>query len=888
MSEDRKLTLGSGKLGVNKGGDSGRARQNLGQGRSKPVVVERKKRRIFKKDAPEGLSPTKADDSATAKPTLKPSSEKAETTLTSAEQEARAAALKQAAADEAKRKAEAEARAKAEADEKKKRAAAEKAAAEAAAEAAAKEAAVEAAKPASEKAVEVAPAVSKEDEAEEAARRMAEEAAQKAAQEKAKKKKEAEARKAAEQQQNAGGDDKARQDADAARMLAAKRALDAKRADADEEEPARKKKADKKKVHKPARGQDDRRRGKLSVNRAFEGDEGGRQRSMASLKRAQAKHKRQMVGDDKPKQKKKREVVVPEAITVQELSNRMAEKVTDVIKFLMGMGVLATINEVIDQDTAELVVTEFGHELKRVSDADVEEGLFGDADVDEDMISRAPVITVMGHVDHGKTSLLDALRKTDVVSGEAGGITQHIGAYQVTIAGGQKMTFLDTPGHEAFTAMRARGASVTDVVILVVAADDGIMPQTIEAISHAKAAGVPMIVAINKIDKEGANPDRVRQELLQHEVVVEAYSGDVIDVEVSAKHGQGLDKLQEMILLQAEMLDLKANPDRNGEGVVVEAQLDKGRGPVATVLVKRGTLSVGDVFVAGAEWGKVRALINDHGQQVDSAGPSQPVEILGLNGTPAAGDDFAVVESESRAREITSYRQEKAKNIRVGGTNKMSLEAMFTAMKENKAEEFPILVKGDVQGSIEAINGALEKLGNDEIQARIIHGAVGGITESDVILAHASNAPIIGFNVRANKQAREHAARDGVPIQYFSIIYDLVDFVKEGMEGRLAPMIEENVIGYGEVKDVFSAGKAGKAAGVFVTDGSIKRDAKVRLTRNDVVIYEGQMTNLRRFKDDVNEVRAGTECGMTLENYTDMKTGDNMEFYELVESARTL
>lgn len=880
MSEDRKLTLGSNKLGLNKGGDGGRARQNFSQGRNKPVVVERKKRRIFKKD---GADAPQADAAAKPKTSLKvpSSSDKQETTLTNAEQEARAAALKQAAADEAKRKA-------AEEERKKKEAAAAAAAAAAAKEAGEKAPKVEAKAEEPKAAKADAPKKqekSEEEVAEDEARRLAEEAAQKAAQEKARKKKEAEERKAEEARKKEAPAAPSAKDADAAKTLAAKRALDARRED---EEDQRRKKDAKKKASKVVRNPNDRRRGKLSVNRAFDGDEGYRQRSMASLKRAQAKQKRQLHGDDKPKQKKKREVVVPEAITVQELSNRMAEKVTDVIKFLMGMGVLATINEVIDQDTAELVVAEFGHELKRVSDADVEVGLFGEEDNEEDLDPRAPVITVMGHVDHGKTSLLDALRKTDVVAGEAGGITQHIGAYQVTLAGGEKMTFLDTPGHEAFTAMRARGASVTDIVILVVAADDGIMPQTIEAISHAKEAKVPMIIAINKMDKEGANPDRVRQELLQHEVVVESYSGDVIDVEISAKQGTGLDKLQEMIMLQAEVMELKANADRNGEGVVVEAQLDKGRGPVATVLVKRGTLSVGDIFVAGNEWGKVRALVNDHGQQVDSAGPSVPVEILGLNGTPAAGDDFAVVENEARAREITAYRQNQAKNARVGGGNKQSLEAMFTALKENQAEEFPLVVKADVQGSLEAIHGALEKLGNDEVQARVIHGAVGGITESDVILASASNAPIIGFNVRANKQAREHANRDGVPIQYFSIIYDLVDFVKEGMEGRLAPMVEENVIGYGEIKDVFSAGKVGKAAGVFVTEGVVKKDAKVRLTRNDVVVYEGALTNLRRFKDDVAEVRAGTECGLTLENYTDMKAGDNLEIYELIESARTL
>jgi translation initiation factor IF-2 len=630
-----------------------------------------------------------------------------------------------------------------------------------------------------------------------------------------------------------------------------------------------------------------RRQGKLSVNKALLGDEEeGRQRSLAALRRKREKQRKQDI--HQPPEKVVREVIVPEAITVQELSNRMATRSSDVIKALMKMGVMATINETLDADTAELVVEEFGHKIKRVSESDVEIGLGGAPDKDEEMEPRAPVVTVMGHVDHGKTSLLDAMRSSDVVAGEAGGITQHIGAYQVTLPTGGKITFLDTPGHEAFTAMRSRGAKVTDLVILVVAADDGIMPQTVEAINHARAAEVPMIVAINKCDKPDANPDRVRQELLQHEVVVEEMGGDVLTVEVSALKRTNLDRLEEAILLQAELLELKANPNREAEGVVIEAELDKGRGPVATVLVQRGTLRVGDIFVAGSEWGRVRALLDDRGRQVKSAGPAQPVVVLGLNGTPSAGDDFAVVDNDARAREVADFRSRQKEKKRQAAGRPASLEAMFDKLKTDQASILPVLLKADVQGSAEAIVNALDKLGTEEVEAKVIHSAVGGITESDVSLAVASGAPILAFNVRANKQAREAAERDGVEIRYYSVIYDLVDDVKAAMSGLLAPERRENTLGLAEILEVFSAGKAGKAAGCLVTEGTVKAGAKARLLRDDVVVYEGDLGSLRRFKDEVKEVRAGTECGMSFANYNDMKAGDIIEVYEVEEVERKL
>ena len=639
---------------------------------------------------------------------------------------------------------------------------------------------------------------------------------------------------------------------------------------------------------RPTRGRDEHRRerGKLTVTRALDDEGDARARSLAALRRAREKEKRahQQAG---PQAKQVRDVVVPENITVGELANRMAERGADLVKALFKMGVVVTVNQTIDQDTAELLVTEFGHNIKRVSEADVEIGLGGETDAEETLQPRPPVVTIMGHVDHGKTSLLDAIRGADVVSGEAGGITQHIGAYQVNLPDKSKVTFLDTPGHEAFTEMRARGANVTDIVILVVAADDGIRPQTIEAINHTKAAGVPMIVAINKIDRPGANPQKVREELLQHEIIVEDMGGEVQDVEVSALKKTNLDKLLEAIQLQSEILELKANPERDAEGAVVEAKLDKGRGPLATVLVQRGTLHVGDVFVVGPIAGKVRAMIDDKGRQVKEAGPSFPVEVLGLSGVPSAGDVLTVVENEARAREVAAYRQSVLDKKRTTSAP-ASFDTMFSALKEKQAVEFPLVIKGDVQGSVEAIVNAVNKISNEDIRARVLHAGVGGITESDVILAKASGAPIIGFNVRANAKAREIAERDGVAMQYYDVIYDLTDAVKSAMAGKIGPLIVETVVGRAEVREVFSAGKHGKAAGLLVTEGYIRKALKARIMRDDVIIYNGSIASLRRFKDDVPEVRAGLECGVTFENTTDIKAGDFVETFEVEERERTL
>ncbi len=634
-------------------------------------------------------------------------------------------------------------------------------------------------------------------------------------------------------------------------------------------------------------GEDDRRKGRLTISAALSDDEGERSRSLAALKRRREKERRgQQSG---PREKVLREVVLPEAITIQELANRMAERAVDVIRLLMKQGQMLKINDVIDADTAELIATEMGHTVKRVSEADVEDGLFDAPDDAGDTQPRPPVVTIMGHVDHGKTSLLDALRHANVVAGEAGGITQHIGAYQVE-QNGQKITFIDTPGHAAFSAMRARGAKVTDIVVLVVAADDGVMPQTIEAISHAKAAGVPLIVAINKIDKPEANPDRVRTELLRHEVQVESMGGDTLEVEVSAKAKTNLDKLLEVILLQSEVLELRANPDRAAEGIVIEAKLDKGRGPVATVLVDRGTLKVGDIVVAGSEWGRVRALLDDRGANVNAAGPAMPVEVLGFQGTPDAGDRVAVVENEARAREITEYRiRQKRENVakRASGS-RGSLEQMMNKLQTAGKKEFPLVVKTDVQGSLEAIVASLEKLGNEEVAARVIHGGVGGVTESDVTLASASDAAIIGFNVRANKQARDAADRDGIEIRYYNIIYNLVDDVKAAMSGMLTPERRETFLGNAEILEVFNISKIGKVAGCRVTEGMVERGASVRLIRDNVVIHEGKLGTLKRFKDDVKEVHAGQECGMNFEAYQDMRAGDVIECFRVEEIARTL
>ncbi|MFL6846725.1 MAG: translation initiation factor IF-2 [Allosphingosinicella sp.] len=637
---------------------------------------------------------------------------------------------------------------------------------------------------------------------------------------------------------------------------------------------------------RPARGRDDRRHaGKLTVSRALSDEDDSRARSLAALRRAREKERRhhQQSG---PAAKQVRDVVVPETITVGELANRMAERGADLVKALFKMGTPVTITETIDQDTAELLISEFGHRMVRVSESDVDIQTETDIDAAETLQPRPPVVTIMGHVDHGKTSLLDAIRGANVVSGEAGGITQHIGAYQVAMPDKTKITFLDTPGHEAFTEMRARGANVTDIVVLVVAADDGLKPQTVEAINHTKAAGVPMIVAINKIDKDGARPQRVREELLQHEIVVEDLGGDVQDVEVSALKKTNLDGLLEAISLQAEILELKANPDRPAEGAVVEAKLDKGRGPLATVLVQRGTLRVGDIFVVGPVPGKVRAMIDDKGRQVKEAGPSLPVEVLGLSGVPSAGDTLTVVENEARAREVASYRQSVLDRKRTTSTP-VSLENMF-ASKANQAIEFPLVVKADVQGSVEAIASAINRISTEDIKARILHAGVGAITESDVILASASGAPIIGFNVRPNAKAREVAERNKVEFRYYDVIYHLTDWVKQAMAGELGPEQIETVLGRAEVKEVFPAGKKDKAAGLLVLEGVIRKGVHARLTREDVIVSKTTISSLRRFKDDVAEVRAGLECGVLLADTNDIKPGDHLEVFEVEERARTL
>ena len=637
------------------------------------------------------------------------------------------------------------------------------------------------------------------------------------------------------------------------------------------------------------RGGDNRRSGKLTLNQALSGAEGGRQRSMAAMKRKQERARQKAMGSDQPREKVVRNVQLPEAIVVSELANRMSERVADVVKELMKMGMMVTQNQTIDADTAELIVEEFGHEVTRVSDADVEDVIKEVEDTDQDLQDRPPVITIMGHVDHGKTSLLDAIRNTKVVTGEAGGITQHIGAYQVQTDDGVTLSFLDTPGHAAFTSMRSRGAQVTDIVVLVVAADDAVMPQTVEAINHAKAAEVPMIVAINKIDKPDANPDKVRTDLLQHEVIVEKMSGEVQDVEVSAISGQGLDELLEAIALQAEILELKANPDRAAQGAVIEAQLDVGRGPVATVLVQKGTLKQGDIFVVGEQYGKVRALINDKGDRVKEAGPSVPVEVLGLNGTPEAGDVLNVTETEAQAREIAEYRAQVAKDKRAAAGAATTLEQlMANAKADENVSELPILVKADVQGSAEAIVQAMEKIGNDEVRVRVLHSGVGAITETDVGLAEASQAPVFGFNVRANASARNTANQKGVEIRYYSVIYDLVDDVKAAASGLLSAEIRENFIGYAEIKEVFKVSGVGKVAGCLVTEGVARRSAGVRLLRDNVVIHEGTLKTLKRFKDEVAEVISGQECGMAFENYDDIRPSDVIEIFEREEVTRTL
>ncbi len=655
--------------------------------------------------------------------------------------------------------------------------------------------------------------------------------------------------------------------------------------------PIRKKEreADNRDKNRNKGGDDNRRSGKLTLNQALSGGEGGRQKSMAAMKRKQERARLKALGQNMEREKIVRDVQLPEAIIVSELANRMAERVGDVVKSLMQMGMMVTQNQSIDADTAELIIQEFGHKVVRVSDADVEDVINEIVDADETLISRPPVITIMGHVDHGKTSLLDAIRDAKVVSGEAGGITQHIGAYQVKTAGGTVLSFLDTPGHAAFTSMRSRGAQVTDIVILVVAADDAVMPQTVEAINHAKAAGVPMIVAINKMDKPDATPDKVRTDLLQHEVIVEKMSGEVQDVEVSAITGLGLDELLESIALQAEILELKANPDRAAQGAVIEAQLDVGRGPVATVLVQKGTLKQGDIFVVGEQWGRVRALIDDKGDRIKTAGPSVPVEVLGLNGTPEAGDVLNVVDTEAQAREIAEYRANAAKDKRAAAGAATTLEQLMTKAKQDEnLSELPILVKADVQGSAEAIVQAMEKIGNDEVRVRVLHSGVGAITESDIGLAEASGAPVMGFNVRANASARNSANQKGVEIRYYSVIYDLVDDVKAAASGLLSAEIRENFIGYSKIKEVFKVSGIGKVAGCLVTEGVARRSAGVRLLRDNVVIHEGTLKTLKRFKDEVPEVQSGQECGMAFENYEDIRADDVIEIFEREEVVRNL
>ncbi len=636
-----------------------------------------------------------------------------------------------------------------------------------------------------------------------------------------------------------------------------------------------------------AKGDEGRRSGKLTLSDAVS-DEGGRQRSLAAMKRKQEKARQKAMGFSKP-EKQARDVQLPETIVVSELANRMAERAADVVKALMKMGMMVTMNQAIDADTAELVIEEFGHRAVRVSDSDVEQVIDTVEDKAENLQSRPPIVTIMGHVDHGKTSLLDAIRHANVVSGEAGGITQHIGAYQVKTPNGGYVTFLDTPGHAAFTSMRARGANVTDIVVLVVAADDAVMPQTVEAINHAKAAKVPMIIAINKCDKPDANPQKVRTDLLQHEVVVEAMSGDVQDVEVSAKTGKGLDELLEAISLQAEILELKANPNRAAAGAVIEAKLDVGRGPVATVLVQNGTLKKGDIFVVGEQWGKVRALINDKGETVTEAAPSVPVEVLGLNGTPQAGDVLNVVETEAQAREIADYREKAAKDKRAAAGAATTLEQLMAKAKADKdVAELPVIVKADVQGSAEAIVQALEKVGNDEVRVRVLHYGVGAITDSDVGLAEASGAPIIGFNVRANATARSSAQQKGVELRYYSIIYDLIDDIKQAASGLLKNEVREHFIGYAKILEVFRITGVGNVAGCLVTEGVARRSAGVRLLRDNVVIHEGTLKTLKRYKDEVKEVISGQECGMAFERYEDVRQGDIIEIFEREEVKRTL
>lgn len=819
-------TDGKKTLGLRSGARPGNVKQSFSHGRTKNVVVETKRKRVVV-PKPGAAKPAGAGGGSAGDPSRRPAG------ISDAEMERRLKAVQAAKAREAEEAAKRAAEEKAREAERERRRA--------------------------------------EAEAKEQAEREREEAL--------KAKEEEEKRKAAEA-------------AAAAQAAAAKPAEPAKPAQRAAQPAATPRKNEREREQRPSnRGRDDggRRSGKLTLNQALSGGEGGRQRSMAAMKRKQERARQKAMGGSVEREKVVREVQLPEAIVVSELANRMAERVGDVVKSLMQMGMMVTQNQTIDADTAELIIEEFGHKVQRVSDADVEDVIKEIEDKEEDLQGRPPVITIMGHVDHGKTSLLDAIRDAKVVAGEAGGITQHIGAYQVKTDGGAVLSFLDTPGHAAFTSMRSRGAQVTDIVVLVVAADDAVMPQTIEAINHAKAAEVPMIVAINKCDKPEADPDKVRTDLLQHEVIVEKMSGEVQDVEVSAITGKGLDELLEAIALQAEILELKANPDRAAQGAVIEAQLDVGRGPVATVLVQTGTLRQGDIFVVGEQYGKVRALINDKGERVKEAGPSVPVEVLGLNGTPEAGDVLNVTETEAQAREIAEYREKAAKDKRAAAGAATTLEQlMANAKADENVSELPILVKADVQGSAEAIVQAMEKIGNDEVRVRVLHSGVGAITETDVGLAEASQAPIMGFNVRANASARNTANQKGVEIRYYSVIYDLVDDVKAAASGLLSAEIRENFIGYAEIKEVFKVSGVGKVAGCLVTEGVARRSAGVRLLRDNVVIHEGTLKTLKRFKDEVAEVQSGQECGMAFENYDDIRPQDVIEIFEREEITRTL
>jgi len=846
---EKKLSVSGKTLTLKPRSETGTVRQSFSHGRSKQVVVEKVKRRVVggetKAEAPPAAEPKKPAGKATAAPAASRAATQAETapkpkpsgvvlrTLTEEERSARAHALADSRVREAEERKIAE-------EEARRRA------------------------------------------SREATHRTEREAAEarKRDEEERRKHDEETKRKAGEVAKKRFGVDEAPRSGPGARLAL----------EADDDEAPRSRRGAGRPATAPRaapRVGAEKQRGRLTVINALSAGE-VRERSVASFRRRTQRLKG--VASAEPKEKLVREVTIPEAITIQDLANRMSERAVDVIRLLMKQGQMATINDMIDADTAQLIAEEMGHTVRRVAEADVEEGLFDLADDPGQLVPRAPVVTVMGHVDHGKTSLLDAIRSSEVAAGEAGGITQHIGAYQVTAPSGAKITFIDTPGHAAFTAMRARGAKVTDIVVLVVAADDGVMPQTVEAIHHAKAAKVPIIVAINKIDKPDANPTRVRTDLLQHEIQVESLGGDVVDVEVSATKKTNIDKLLEMLGLQAEILDLKANPGRAAEGTVIEAKLDRGRGPVATVLVQRGTLRVGDLVVAGAEWGRVRALMSDTGDPIGSAGPSTPVEVLGFSGTPDAGDRLAVVENEARAREVTDYRaRQKREKMAARATGmRGSLEQMMAQAKTSGRKEFPLVIKADVQGSVEAIIGALDKLATDEVAARVLHSGVGGISESDVTLAEASGVPIIAFNVRANKEAREAAERVGIEIRYYNIIYDLVDDVKKAMSGLLAPTLRETMLGNAQILEIFNISKIGKIAGCKVTDGTVERGANVRLIRDNVVIHEGKLSQLKRFKDDVRDVGAGMECGMAFESYQDMRQGDVIECYRVEQIQRSL